>query len=149
MRHFISTPNLGLKRKLAEYYPIYNLDEYRTSCINHKTETLTENIYLPDKNGKSRKIHSILTYQTESKRLGCINRDENSVNNMIKLVKYYFEYKDRPEVFKRGTQQKISTPKKSSNRKSKVSNDVKPVKGVKSKGAITPFLLSQNSVKLV
>ena len=89
MRHFISTPNLGLKRKLAEYYPIYNLDEYRTSCINHKTETLTENIYLPDKNGKSRKIHSILTYQTESKRLGCINRDENSVNNMIKLVKYY------------------------------------------------------------
>jgi hypothetical protein len=68
---------------------------------------------------------------------------------MIKLVKYYFEYKDRPEVFKRGTQQKISTPKKSSNRKSKVSNDVKPVKGVKSKGAITLFLLSQNSVKLV
>ena len=145
MRNFISTPNLGLKRKLAEYYPIYYLDEFRTSCINHKTETLTENIYLPDKNGKSRKIHSILTYQTESKRLGCINRDENSVNNMIKLVDYYFEFKDRPEVFKRRTQQKISTPKKSSNRKSKVSNDVKPIKGVKSKGAITPFLLSIKS----
>jgi hypothetical protein len=149
MRNFISTPNLGLKNKLLEYYPIYNLDEYRTSCINYKTETLTENFYLPDKKGKSRKMHSILTYQTESKRLGCINRDENSVNNMIKLVNYYFEYKDRPEVFKRGTRQKISTPKKSSNRKSKVSNDIKPVKGVKSKGAITPFLLSQNSVKLV
>ena len=67
MKNFISTPNLGLKRKLAEYYSIYNLDEFRTSCINHKTETLTENIYLPDKKGKSRKIHSILTYQTESK----------------------------------------------------------------------------------
>ena len=127
MRHFISTPNLGLKRKLAEYYPIYNLDEYRTTCINHKTETLTENIYLPDKNGKSRKIHSILTYQTESKRLGCINRDENSVNNMIKLVNYYFEFKDRPEVFKRGTQQKISTLKIPTSRKSKVSNGIKPV----------------------
>jgi hypothetical protein len=61
MRGMISSPNLGLKRKLAEYYPIYNLDEYRTSCINHKTETLTENIYLPDKKGKSRKMHSILT----------------------------------------------------------------------------------------
>ena len=85
----------------------------------------------------------------ESKRLGCINRDENSVNNMIKLVNYYFEYKDRPEVFKRETQQKISTLKIPTSRKSKVSNDVKPVKGVKSKGAITPFLLSQNSVKLV
>ena len=70
MKNYISTPNLGLKRKLAEYYPVYNLDEFRTSCINHKTETPTENIYLPDKTGKSRKIHSILTYQTESKRLG-------------------------------------------------------------------------------
>ena len=125
MRGLISSPNLGLKRKLAEYYPIYNLDEFRTSCINHKTETLTENIYLPDEKGKSRKIHSILTYQTESKRLGCINRDENSVNNMIKLVKYYFEYKDRPEIFKRGIQQKIPTPKKSRNRKA--SNGIKPI----------------------
>ena len=35
MRHFISTPNLGLKQKLAKYYLIYNLDEFRTSCINH------------------------------------------------------------------------------------------------------------------
>ena len=49
MKSFIPTPNLGLKRKLAEYYSIYNLDEYRTSCINYKTETITENIYLPDK----------------------------------------------------------------------------------------------------
>jgi hypothetical protein len=124
MRGMISSPNLGLKQKLAEYYPVYNLDEFRTSCINHKTETLTENIYLPDKKGKSRKMHSILTYQTESKRLGCINRDENSVNNMIKLVKYYFEYKDRLEVFKRGNQ-KIPTPKNSRNRKA--SNGIKPV----------------------
>ena len=30
----------------------------------------------------------------ESKKLGCINRDKNSVNNMIKLVNYYFEYKN-------------------------------------------------------
>ena len=43
---------------------------------------------------------------------------------MIKLVKYYFEYKDRPELFKRGTQ-KIPTPKNSRNRK--VSNGIKPV----------------------
>ena len=32
--------------------------------------------------------------------MGCINRDENSVNNMIKIVNYYLEYKDRPEKFK-------------------------------------------------
>jgi hypothetical protein len=43
----------------------------------------------------------VLTFQTESNRMGCINRDENSVNNMIKIVNYYLEYKDRPEKFKR------------------------------------------------
>jgi hypothetical protein len=33
MRGLISTPNLGLKRKLAEYYPIYNLDESGSSLV--------------------------------------------------------------------------------------------------------------------
>ena len=89
MRGCLSTPNLGLKRKLAQHFKVYNLDEFRTSLLNCKTETKNENIYLPDKKEILRKIHSILTYQTENKRMGCINRDENSVNNMIKLVKYY------------------------------------------------------------
>lgn len=98
---YISTPNLGLKRKLSEYFTIYNLDEFRTSCLNYKTEEKCENLYLPDKKGIERKIHSILTYQTESNRLGCINRDENAVNNMIKIVKSYLTNKTRPEKFRR------------------------------------------------
>lgn len=98
---FISTPNLGLKRKLAEYFTIYNIDEFRTSCLNYKTENKCVNIYLPDNKGVERKIHSILTYQTESNRMGCINRDENAVNNMIKIVNQYLQNKDRPEKFKR------------------------------------------------
>lgn len=65
------------------------------NIFQDKTETLIDNIYLPDKKGKSQKIHSIITYQMESKRLGCINRDENPVNNMIKFVNYCSEYKDR------------------------------------------------------
>ena len=44
-----------------------------------------------------RKIHSVLTYQTESKRMGCINRDENAVNNMIKIVKSYIDKKERDQ----------------------------------------------------
>ena len=47
---------------------------------------------------------------------------------MIKIVNYYFEYKVRPEIFKRGTdnpQQKATTPKRKI--KNKVSNVVKPV----------------------
>jgi hypothetical protein len=43
--NYISTPNLALKRKLAEY-KVYNLDEFRTSCLNYKTE---ENIIMPEK----------------------------------------------------------------------------------------------------
>ena len=56
---------------------------------------------MPDNKGVERKIHSILTYQTESNRMGCINRDENAVNNMIKIVNQYLQNKDRPEKFKR------------------------------------------------
>lgn len=97
----ISTPNLGLKRKLAEYMTVYNLNEFRTSCLNYRTEEKCENLWLPDKNGESRKIHSILTYQMENNRRGCINRDANAVNNMVKLIRYYIKYKDRPERFKK------------------------------------------------
>jgi len=101
MRHFISTPNLGLKRKLGEYFTIYSVDEFRTSLLNFQTETKCENIYLPDKKGELRKIHSVLTFKTENQRLGCINRDENSVRNIQKITNYFLKNKDRPEKFKR------------------------------------------------
>ena len=101
MKNFISTPNLGLKRKLNEHYNVYNLDEFRTSLLNCKTNKKCENLYLPDKKQVIRKLHSVLTYQTENNRSGCINRDENSVNNMIMLTNYYLQHKDRPEKFKR------------------------------------------------
>ena len=35
--------------------------------------------------GKIQKIHLVLTYKMENKECGCINRDENTVNNMIKI----------------------------------------------------------------
>ena len=126
---YISTPNLGMKRKLGEYFKIYNLDEFRTSCVNYKTEDKCKNLYLPDKKGTERKIHSILTYQTENNRMGCINRDENAVNNMIKLVKCYLENKSRPEKFRRDY--KFPDEIKDSNPNlvnKKASNTVKPVK---------------------
>jgi hypothetical protein len=97
----ISTPNIGLKRKLAEYFTIYNLDEFRTSCLDCHSETKCDNLYLPDKKGKERKLHSVLTYQTENKRMGCINRDENAVNNMIKIINCFLVDKTRPEKYTR------------------------------------------------
>lgn len=111
MKNFISTPNLGLKRKLNEHYKVYNLDEFRTSLLNCKTNKKCENLYLPDKKQVVRKLHSVLTYQTENNRSGCINRDENSVNNMIMLTNYYLQHKNRPEKFKRGFKLEEEQPK--------------------------------------
>ena len=95
----ISTPNIRLKRLIGQQIKTYNLDEYNTSKLNYKTETLCENLYLPDKKGVIRKIHSVLTYQMENKQIGCINRDKNAVNNMEKIVNYYLIYKKRPEKY--------------------------------------------------
>jgi hypothetical protein len=90
MRNIISTPNLGLKRKLREYFKVYNIDEFRTSYLHHQTLNKNENIYLQDKLKNLRKIHSILTCNMENNRKGCINRDNNAVKN-----------KERQDVFKR------------------------------------------------
>ena len=35
----------------------------------------------------------------ENNRLGCINRDKNSVNNMKKIVKHYFATGQRPNRY--------------------------------------------------
>jgi hypothetical protein len=116
MKNFISTPNIGLKRKLKERFNVYNIDEYRTSCLNYKTEEPCNNIYLPDKKNKTRKIHSILTYKMENNRLGCINRDKNGCKNIQKVFEYYIKNNERPENYRRGqTIQKLQTALELSN----------------------------------
>jgi len=110
MKNFISTPNLSLKRKLQERFKVYDIDEYRTSCLNYKTEELCKNLYLPDKKNKERKMHSILTYKMENKRNGCINRDKNGCKNIQKVFNHYIEYDERPERYKRSVDlQKLQT----------------------------------------
>jgi len=104
MRNFISTPNLTLKRKLQQTFKVYNIDEFRTSCLSYKTEEVCDNLYLKFKNDpkqKNREMHSILTYQMENKRIGCINRDKNGCKNIQKVFKCYMETGERPERYKR------------------------------------------------
>ena len=103
MRNFIPTPNLRLKRLLADAFYLYDIDEFRTSCVHHKTETRCDNLYLPDHLGRIRKLHSVLTYQM-NQGLGCINRDSNGRQNIRKLFEYYLEHGDRPEKYRRGFQ---------------------------------------------
>jgi len=104
MRNFISTPNLTLKRKLQETFKVYNIDEFRTSCLCHKTEELCDNLYMKfkkDPKQKERKIHSILTYQMENNRKGCINRDKNGCKNIQKVFQSYILTGERPERYRR------------------------------------------------
>ena len=131
MRNFISTPNIGIKRKIAEHFFVYNFDEFRTSCLNHKTEKRCENLHLLDKNGISRKLHSVLTYQMENNRYGCINRDLNSVKNMKKISDYWFQYKKRPLRYRRDFDLETNTLKGSNplkGKRIKASNRTKPIK---------------------
>jgi len=104
MRNFISTPNLTLKRKLQKTFQVYNIDEFRTSCLSHKTEEFCENLYLKfkkDPKQKERKIHSILTYKMENNRRGCMNRDKNGCKNIQKIFNYYMKTGERPEKYRR------------------------------------------------
>jgi hypothetical protein len=98
MRHFISTPNLGIKRKLQERFEVYNIDEFRTSCLHYKTEDICENLKIRDKSKfkKLRKIHSVLTYKMENNRKGCINRDLNGCLNIRKIFIHYLNTGERP-----------------------------------------------------
>ena len=73
----------------------------RTSCSLYKTKNLCKNLYLPDKKGEERKIHSILTYQMENNRKGCINRDKNGCKNIRYVFNYYKKTGKRPEKFRR------------------------------------------------
>ena len=33
---FVSTPNISIKRKLKERFEVFEIDEYKTSCIHYK-----------------------------------------------------------------------------------------------------------------
>ena len=101
MRGIVPVPGIGLKRELAKHFTIFNIDEHRTSKINCKTYKENKNLYLPDKKNVMREMHSILTYQMENNRKGCINRDKNAVNNMITIVRSFLKDRSRPEVFRR------------------------------------------------
>ena len=102
MRNFISTPNIGIKRKLNERFDIFNIDEYKTSCLHNKTEEKCDNLYLLDKTNKLRKLHSVLTFQMENNGRGCINRDYNGCLNMKKIFNSFIQDRIRPNRYCRG-----------------------------------------------
>ncbi len=95
----MSTPNIGIKRKLKDRFTVYNIDEYHTSKLHHKTEEECNKILLQDIDGTIRKKHAILTYKMENKRLGCCNRDKSY--NMRKLFLHYLKTGERLSKYSR------------------------------------------------
>ena len=101
MSNFISTPNIALKRKLRERFKVYNIDEFRTSCINNKTKEESDNLWLQGKNKKLYKKHSILTYKMDNNRLGCIDRDKNGCQNIKSYIIVILHQVTIPLVYRR------------------------------------------------
>ena len=65
---FISTPNLGIKRKLKEHFKVYHIDEFKTSKMHHKYKIECDNLNLHI-NGRLRKLHSIVTFKMSNGRM--------------------------------------------------------------------------------
>ena len=76
-----------------------------------------------------KKMHSILTYKLENGRMGCINRDKNSVNNMKIITETYLETKERPKIYCRPNKKEQQTQEGDS----KITNKEKPKRKAYSK----------------
>jgi len=55
----------------------------------------------PELKPEIKEIHRVFTFKMSNERLGCINRDVNSVINMMNIVEHLLEYKSRPKEFTR------------------------------------------------
>jgi hypothetical protein len=117
---YMSTPGISLKRKIARRFKVYNLDEFRTSCLDYKTEQRCENLSLPDKKGILRSQHAILSFTNEHNQEGYRNRDRNSVNGFKKITRSILQTGERPMRYRRGYELPIPpdiTIKKSNSKK--------------------------------
>jgi hypothetical protein len=106
MKHIISTPQIGLKRMLKKHFKIYNVDEFRTSCLDYRTEEKNTNAKVITKDGKTKKLHSVLVstipkFESSGCKTSYQNRDRNSVLNIRKIVKSWFEKRERPYRYRR------------------------------------------------
>ena len=105
MRGVISTPMIGLKRRLQRDFKIKNFDEFRTSCLDNTTYKENDNAVIKTKSGKNKKLHSVLVSEIQDS--GCKNlkryqnRNRNAVLCFREIIKCYAEEGIRKKEFKR------------------------------------------------
>ena len=103
---------------------IYHFHQFNMIIQNHGRSHLKKKKHKVQPERKDKELHAVLTYKnvldkmTSKSLSGCINRDKNSVLNMIKIVSHLITNGERPYLFKRG--QVSESPK----RKSKVKDSV-------------------------
>lgn len=119
MKHVISTPMFGLKRCLHKAFDIINIDEYRTSCLDWRTEARNEKVKVVAKSKKIKSLNAVLvsilpshnSVHTGIKR-SFQNRDCNSVLNIRKVARHFFDHRNdslgsRPYNYRRSTKEII------------------------------------------
>lgn len=107
MRGVISTPCIGLKRRLAEDFKIFNIDEFRTSCLDNITLKKNKNAIVKSKSsGRKKELHSVLVSEILGKTVGkplkrFQNRNRNSSLNMRNIIMNYKKEGERKLEFSR------------------------------------------------
>ena len=107
MRHVISTPMIGMKRRLAKEFKVIHIDEYRTSCLDWKTGLRNANVRIAKAEGGTKKLHSVLVSIIPNRgstgwSQSFINRDRNAVLNMRKITDQFLIDGTRPVKYRRG-----------------------------------------------
>jgi hypothetical protein len=116
MKHIISTPMIGLKRRLHKAFDIINIDEFRTSCLDWRTEARNEKVKVVTKSKKTKSLNAVLVSTLPSHPSGAHtglkrsfqNRDRNSVLNIRKVARHFFAHRNdtlgqRPYNYRRST----------------------------------------------
>ena len=97
---YISTPNTYMKKLLERHFKKYLIDEYKTSKIYYKDITKENDNLCVKINGHKEKLHSVLTFKM-GKNMECINRDYNSTQNMLSILKNLIKNKCRQDIYTR------------------------------------------------
>jgi hypothetical protein len=105
------TPNARLRRFLSRNFPVFLIDEYRTSKINYDYNVIMKKCKLPyTKDGKTKKAdcHKVLECNipdpsSPDSHLGRVkvDRDINAAKNMYRIFKECINGNDRPLIFRR------------------------------------------------
>ncbi len=109
MKRIISTPMIGLKRMLSKHFPIVQMDEFRTSCLDYRTEKKNKKAIVPKEveiNGEKKMLPKELNGVLVSKilingnaTLSYQQRDKNAVLNFQKITKHFLETGTRPKKY--------------------------------------------------